>query len=139
MKQMEAPKCRLCEKNHWAREGCYGMLMHGGSAGGSMAKDSQRVAMIGRAGEQPEPGAHSSSTPAAATSRPGPNLRREGRRVLKGSTPKTSGAKPTRSASTEKADPTTPAKAPADSATEEKAGLGNPKPRMAKKKGRKKK
>lgn len=26
MKQMEPPKCRLCEKNHWAREGCYGDL-----------------------------------------------------------------------------------------------------------------
>ena len=23
---MEAPKCRLCQKNHWAREGCNGML-----------------------------------------------------------------------------------------------------------------
>jgi hypothetical protein len=27
MKQMEAPRCRLCEKNHWAREGCFGMLL----------------------------------------------------------------------------------------------------------------
>lgn len=60
------------------------------------------------------------------------NIRVEGRRVLKGSTGKASLAKPTRSASTEKADPSSPAKLPADSAIAEKAGVGIPKPRCPK-------
>lgn len=90
---MEAPKCRLCQKNHWAREGCNGML----------------------------------------TER---NIQREGRRVLKGSTGKP--AKPTRTASTERTDPPKPAKVPADRAIAEKAGVGIPKPRTRKKKGKKK-
>ena len=85
---MEAPKCRLCSKNHWAREGCNGML----------------------------------------TER---NIQREGRRVLKGSTGKP--AKPTRTASAERTDPPQPAKAPADRAIAEKAGVGIPKPRRKKK------
>lgn len=65
------------------------------------------------------------------------NTSREGRRVLKGSTGQP--AKPTRTASTERTDPPMPAKAPADSAIAEKAGVGTPKPRkLAKKKGKKK-
>lgn len=161
MKQMEPPKCRLCEKNHWAREGCYGMLMHGGSAGGSMATGTKRVsrpdwtayaeetklplkkparALIGPRSEPAASGARSERTP-AATGRPvsKPNTSREGRRVLKGSTPKASGAKPTRTASTERADPSTPASAPAEQATGEKPAGGTAKPRKAAKKKSKKK
>ena len=140
MKQMEPPKCRLCEKNHWAREGCYGMLTYGGSAGGSMKKDTPARALIGPRSEPAATGACSTRTP-AATGRPvsKPNTSREGRRVLKGSTPKASGAKPTRTASTERADPSTPASAPAEQATGEKPAGGTAKPRKAAKKKSKKK
>lgn len=100
---MEAPKCRLCQKNHWAREGCYGMLMPWGNSPVGRRKTTLAL-------EQ--------------------NIQREGRRVLKGSTGKP--AKPTRTASTERTDPPKPAKAPADSAIAEKAGVGIPKPRKRK-------
>lgn len=107
MKQMEAPKCRLCEKNHWAREGCYGMLLHGGAAGGDMVKDTQRVALIARPGVQAEAGAQTGSTPAAAASRPGPKTHKSGRQPE-------------------------PAKAPAEQATGEKPAGGTAKPRKRK-------
>jgi len=50
---------------------------------------------------------------------------------LKGSTGQP--AKPTRTASAERTDPPKPAKAPADRAIAEKAGVGVPKPRRKKK------
>ena len=123
MKQMEAPRCRLCEKNHWAREGCYGMLV----------KENQgERATIARAGERPGTGALKDSAQVKAERKGAtaqPDTKREGRRVLKGSTPKASGAKPTRTASTERADPCTPAKASADNGQTGKARrVAPPKP-----------
>jgi len=95
---MEAPKCRLCQRNHWLSVAC----------NGQNHMDTQR----------------------------------EGRRVLKGSTGKP--AKPTRTASTEKADPAKamkakggehPAPEPAD---RDPGATARPARKKAKKKGRKK-
>lgn len=90
----QIPKCRLCGKNHFARENCFGQL-HGAT-----------------------------------------NTSREGRRVLKGSTVGEDTAKPTRSASTEKANPHRPAPVRANAGTGETPAGGTAKPRQ---KGRAKK
>lgn len=149
MKQMEPPKCRLCEKNHWAREGCYGMLMNNGAAvrpaAGVNGKPPHTVNDLRRdmaatpgnpKGRQPA--TSQSGAPglgreglgnAGLTTAPLKNTSREGRRVLKGSTGKASPAKPTRTASTERADPCTPAKASADKGQTGKARrMAPPKP-----------
>jgi len=107
---MDAPKCRLCQRNHWLSVNCHGQVHFARTeADNWLAKQ----------------------TPVATKKL---DTQREGRRVLKGSTNKASFAKPTRTASTEKADPPTPAKAPADRAIEEKAAPGNAKPRHPAKK-----
>jgi len=99
---MEAPKCRLCQKNHWAREGC--------DFGKKLTQIEQTGKVLADYAKR--------------------NIQREGRRVLKGSTGKP--AKPTRTASAERTDPPKPAKAPADRTIAEKAGNGAPKPRKRK-------
>lgn len=72
---MEAPKCRLCEKNHWAREGC--------DFGNKLTKLEQTGKVLADYAKR--------------------NIQREGRRVLKGSTGQP--AKPTRTASAERNSP----------------------------------
>lgn len=108
----QIPKCRLCGKNHFAREGCKFESVREGFAALMTHAVLKRM--------------ESRDTP------------REGRRVLKGSTGKVSPAKPTRTASTEKANPPTPAKAPAKQTIAEKVRPGKPKtaPRKRKKKSK---
>lgn len=139
---MKGPKCSICGKEHWQRDGCDGRLQErvkvqacrpgdramlktpaGKKLLAAAAKElnTPARALIGPRSEPAATGARSTRTP-AATGRPvpKPNTSREGRRVLKGSGGKvtpvpsmTAGfpSKPTRSASTEKADPCTPSKA----------------------------
>lgn len=127
MKQMEAPKCRVCEAHHWAREGCYGMLLNK-----TPTPTEAKGREAGRATRLPATGA------SGGACSPTTNTQREGRRVLKGSTGSAPPAKPTRTASTERANPPTPAKAPAEQATGEKPAGGTAKPRNAHKKKAKK-
>ena len=93
---MEAPKCRLCQRNHWLSVACNGI------AHGTLVETSREA---GKERHSPASG------PSRGGCTPATNTQREGRRVLKGSTGKGSPAKPTRSASTEKADPPQASKA----------------------------
>ena len=78
MKQMEPPKCRLCEKNHWAREGCYGDLQERVKVQACRPGDRAMLktpavkelktparALIGPRSEPAASGARSERTPAA--------------------------------------------------------------------------
>lgn len=157
---MKGPKCSICGKEHWQRDGCDGRLQErvkvqacrpgdramlktpaGKKLLAAAAKElnTPARALIGPRSEPAATGARSTRTP-AATGRPvpKPNTSREGRRVLKGSTGSAPPAKPTRTASTERANPPTPAKAPAEQATGEKPAGGTAKPRNAHKKKAKK-
>jgi len=120
---MEAPRCRLCEKNHWAREGCFGMLMNR-----TPTPTEAKGREAGRASHLPASGA------SGGAFTPTTNTTREGRRVLKGSTGASPPAKPTRTASTERADPIAPAKTSADREPGETPADGTAKPRKARKK-----
>lgn len=133
MKQMEAPRCRLCEKNHWAREGCFGMLTNR-----TPTPTEAKGREAGRASHLPASGA------SGGAFTPTTNTTREGRRVLKGSTVSTPTAKPTRTAATAKANPPKAKKAKEgaprspEPANREPSATAGPAKKKAKKKGAKK-